>query len=105
MDAVGVAGPRQVGVVVDDEEGAVGVAEAAEGLRRALDLVPAQLLLAQLDDVDAAAQGGVEQRFGVAPAGHRLADEVEARGAQPLAPQRAGGLGDRQAHYARPIMA
>ena len=31
VDAVGVAGERQVGVVVDDEEGAVGVAEAAEG--------------------------------------------------------------------------
>ncbi len=74
------------------------VANAAEGLRRALDLLAPQLLLAQLDDVDAAGQRGVQQRFGVATARHRLADEVEPRRAQPLAPQRAACLGWSQAH-------
>ena len=102
VDAVGVAGSGQVGVVVDDEEGAVGVAEAAEGARRRLDLAPRQRLLAQLDDVDAAAQRRPQQRLGVLAVRQRVADEVEARRAQPLAAQRAGGLGWCQAH--RPIM-
>jgi hypothetical protein len=103
VHAVGIARPGEIRVVVDDEQGAVGVAEAAEGLRRAFDLVPAQRLLAQLDDVDAAAQRRPQQRFGLLPARQRLADEVEAGGAQPLAPQRAVGLGGCQAH--RSIMA
>ena len=102
VDAVGVAGAGQVGIVVDDEEGAVGVADAAEGRGGALDLRPAQLLLAQLHDVDAAAQRRAQQRFGVLAAGPRVADEVEARGAQPLAAQRPGGLWGREAHP--PIM-
>ena len=94
---------RQLGVVVDDEEGAVGVAEAAEGLRGALDRAAAQRLLAQLDDVDAAVQRGPEQRLGILAAGAGVADEVEARGAQPLAPLRAGCLWWGEAHI--PIMA
>ncbi len=97
---VGVAGAGKVGVVVDDEQGAVGVAEAAEGRGGALDLRPPQLLLAQLDDVDAAAQRRPQQRFGVLAAGSRVADEIEAGGAQALAAQRAVGLGGREAHPA-----
>ena len=61
--------------------------------RGALDLRPSQLLLAQLDDVDAAAQRRPQQRFGVLAAGPGVADEVEARRAQALAAQRTGGLG------------
>src|SRR3954454_24857251 len=102
MDAVGVAGARQLGVVVEDEEGAEGVGDAAEGAGGALDLRPTQLLLAQLDDVGAAGQRRPQQRFevGLRP---RPADEVEAGGAQALAAQRAVPLGQRQAH--RSIMA
>ena len=92
VDAVGVAAARQVGIVVDDEEGAVGVGDAAEGLGGALDLRPAQLLLAQLDDVGAAAQRRAQQRFEVARR-PGVADEVEAGGPQPLAAQRAVALG------------
>ncbi len=69
----------------------------------ALDLLAAQLLLAQLHDVDAAAQRRPQQRFRVLAVGPGVADEVEARGAQPLAPQRAVALGQGQAHA--PIMA
>ena len=92
VDPVGVAGARQVGVVVDDEEGAVGVGDAAVGVGGAFDLRPPELLLAQLDDVDAAAERRPQQRFQVAAAGARVADEVEAGGAQPLAPQRSVAL-------------
>src|SRR4051794_7647521 len=102
MDAVGVAGAGQVGIVVDDEESAVGVADAAEGRSGAFDLTPSQLLLAQLDDVDAAAQRRPQQRLGVLTVRPRVADEVEARRAQALAAQRAGGLGGGEAHP--PIM-
>ena len=98
MDSIGVAGPRQVGVVVDDEEGAVVVAEAAEGLSGELDLAPRQGLLAQLHDVDAAAQGGRQQRLGIPTARPRLAAEIEPRRAQPLASQRSLRLGWCQAH-------
>ena len=98
VDAVGVAGAGQLGVVVDDEEGAVGVAEAAEGERRQLDLAPRQLLLAQLDDVDAAARAPRAAAARARPRRLRVADEVEARRAQPLAAQRAGGLWWSKAH-------
>ena len=98
VDPVGVAGAGQLGVVVDDEEGAVGVAEAAEGERRQLDLAPRQGLLAQLDDVDAAAQRGAQQRLWIAAPRAGVADEVEPRGAQPLAAQRTGGLWWSKAH-------
>ena len=98
VDPVGVAGAGQVGVVVDDEEGAVGVAEAAEGVRGELDLAPRQRLLAQLHDVDAAVQRRPQQRLGILAVRARLAAEVEARGAQPLAAQRSLGLGWGQAH-------
>ena len=98
VDPVGVAGARQVGVVVDDEERRVVVGEATEGDAGAFDLRPPELLLAQLDDVDAAAERGAQQRFGIDAVGARVADEVEARGAQPLAQQRALALGRRKAH-------
>ena len=69
----------------------------------AFDLRPPELLLAQLDDVDAAAERGPQQRFGIDAARARVADEIEARGAQPLAPQRSLALGGGEAHP--PIMA
>jgi hypothetical protein len=85
VDAVGVAGPGQLGVVVDDEQGVVGVADAAVGRGGAFDLGPRELLLAQLDDVDAAAERRQQQRFRVLAVGAGIADEVEPGGAQPLA--------------------
>jgi hypothetical protein len=98
VNAVGVAGAGQIGIVVDDEEGAVGVTEAAEGERGQLDLTARQRLLAQLDDVDAAPQRCPQQRLGVFPVGPRVAAEVEAGGAQPLAAQRSLGVWLSEAH-------
>ena len=98
VDAVGVADAGEVGIVVDDEEGAVGVAEPAEGAGRAGDRVLVELLLAELDDVGAAGQRRLQQQFGILPARQRLADEVEPRGAQPLPTQRADRLGRCKAH-------
>src|SRR6185369_8700561 len=98
VDTVGVAGPGQLGVVVDDEEGAVGVAEAAVGERRQLDLAARRLLLPQLDDVDAAGQRRAQQRLELAAARTRLADEVEAGRAQGLSAQWSGGLWLGKAH-------
>ena len=69
VDAVGVADAGEVGIVVDDEEGAVGVAEAAEGAGRAGDRVLVELLLAELDDVGAAGQRRLQQRSGSSPRG------------------------------------
>ena len=100
VDTVCVAGAGQVRVVIDDEEGAVGVAEASESARRALDHLAPQLLLAQLHDLDAAAQRGAQQRFGLFAARQGVADEVEARGTQALAAQRAIGLWGGKAHKA-----
>src|SRR3954469_8501999 len=97
MNPVGAAGTRQLGVVVDDEEGAEGVGDAAEGSGGAFDLRPPQLLLAQLDDVGAAAQRRSQQRFQVARR-PGIADEVEASGAQALAAQGTVPLWRRQAH-------
>src|SRR5688572_1942945 len=98
VDAIGSAGRGQGGVVVDGEEGAVGVGEAAEGRAGALDRAAVERLLAQLDDVDAAVESGEEKRLGILAPGARVADEVEAGGAQPLAPQRPGGVGEGEAH-------
>ena len=69
VDAVGVAGRRQARVVVDDEEGAVGVAEAAEGRAGALDRAAVELLLAQLHDVDAAVSAARSSGSGSSPWG------------------------------------
>ena len=75
----------------------------SEGRRRPFDLRPPELLLAQLDDVDAAAERRPQQRFGIGPVRPRVADEVEACGAQALAPQWSLALWRGEAHP--PIMA
>ena len=70
VDAVGAARADQLGVVVDDEQGPVLVGSAAERLGQRDELLGAAgRLLAELDDVDAAAQRRVEQGLGVAAAG------------------------------------
>src|SRR4051812_1262927 len=98
VDPVGVASARQVRIVVDDEEGAVVVAKAAEGLGGELDLAPRQGLLAQLHDVGAPAQRSGQERLGILAVWPRLTAEVEPRRAQPLTPQRSLALGWCQAH-------
>ena len=60
---------------------------------------PPEVLLAQLDDVDAAAERRPQQRFGIGAVRPRVADEVEARGSQPLPQQRPVALGGRKAHH------
>ena len=92
MCAVGPAGGDQVGPVVEDEQRAV-LPRSPPKRSRQLDqpLVASLLLLAHLDDVDAAAKRRVEQRPRVRAAGTGLADEVEARLVEPRAshpPQR-----------------
>ena len=70
VDAVGAARRDQVGPVVEDEQGPVLGGRAPEGLGEGDQLlVAARGLLAQLDDVGAAAKRGVEQRAGSLPCG------------------------------------
>ena len=93
-------GPGRDHHVVEDEEGAVGVTDAAEGGGGALDLspVPAPSRAAgrcRRRQLSAARSSG-SGLLGAAGAG--VADEVEARRAQALAAQRTGGLGGGKAH-------
>ena len=80
VDAVGAAGGDEVGPVVEDEERAVRVGGGPELARRRDQGVVAERLVAQLDDVGAAAQGGLEEG-----ARARVADEVQAGGGDALA--------------------
>ena len=88
VDAVGAARLDEIRPVVEDEERAVGVAGATERRRGRDELVVRQLLVPELDDVDAAAERRVEQRVGVAPVRARLEDEIEPRPGE--TPRRAG---------------
>ena len=81
MDAVRATPFDEVGPVVEDEQCAVPLARAPERLRGRDELVVGQILLAQLDDVDAASQRCVEQVVG-----DPLGDEVEARARESRAP-------------------
>ena len=70
VDAVGAAGRDQVGAVVEDEQRAVLGGRATKRVGQRDDLLRAPgRLLSQLDDVGAAAQGGVEQPEGSRPCG------------------------------------
>ena len=63
MDAVGAARLDQLGVVVQEEERAVLVGGAAEGLGQSDDLLGAsRRLLAQLDQVGSTAERRIEER-------------------------------------------
>ncbi len=89
VHAVGDAGVDEVGAVVEHEERAVSVAGAPERHGRGDELVVGELLVSELDDVHAAAEGGVEERGGILPVRARLDDEVEARAGEPLPAGRA----------------
>ena len=95
VDAVRAARLDQLRVVVEEEQRAVLVRGAAERLGQRDDLLgAARGLLAELDQVDAAAQRRVEQGLRVAIAGPSLADEVEAGAGEPLAtPRRIRSIG------------
>ena len=85
MHAVCSACLHEIRAVVEDEERAVLVAGGAERPGRGHERLVGELLVAKLDDVDAAAQRRVEQRTRVVAARPRLEDEVEARLREPLA--------------------
>jgi hypothetical protein len=88
VHAVGVARLHEVGTVVEDEERAGGIRGGPERARRAHERGVVERLVAQLDDVDAAAQRSVQEQ-----ARALLADQVQARGGDPLA----GAHGSSQA--------
>ena len=56
VQAVGVAGDGQVGVVVHDEDGVVPVAQVADAAGRGQDVALVAQLVTQLDDASAAAE-------------------------------------------------
>jgi len=89
MNAVGVAARDEIGPVVQHEERPVRLAQAPERLGCTHDLLVRKLLVAQLDDVDAAPERSVEQRRGIVPVGARLQDETEAGAGEPGASLRA----------------
>jgi hypothetical protein len=80
MNAVGAARLDEFRPVVEDEQRAVLLARLPEGLGHADECLVVEVLVAQLDDVDAAAQGWVQQRTRA-----RVEDEVEAGARQALA--------------------
>jgi hypothetical protein len=80
---VGAYGVRDVRAVVDRQERAVPPAGGAEH-REVLQLLPCfEALLAELDDVDTAAQRGVEEVRQVALGLARVGAQVEPRPAEP----------------------
>ncbi len=81
VDAVGAAGLDELGVVVQEEEGAVLVRGSAKRLGQRDELLrAARRLLAQLDHVDSSSEGRIQKGRGVAVARPAVADEVEAGG-------------------------
>ena len=60
MDAVGTDGGGEVGLVVDEEQCAVGGGDGAPALREALQLLRRGGLVAELDAAEAGREGGVE---------------------------------------------
>ena len=97
VDAVRVELAGEVGIVVDDEERAEGVGQPPEGRGRAPDRAVRLLAVAQLDHPGAVRERGAEQRLGVLAVGQRVADEVEARPAEPLAAKVPDSLGRAEA--------
>ena len=70
VHAVGARGAREVGPVVDDQQRARGVAELARDARRGEQVVVVGVLVAQLEDVDAALERRA-QHVGQRPAAGR----------------------------------
>src|SRR5919106_184645 len=100
VDPVGSELAGEIRVVVDDEQRSIGVRQPPERPPGAFDRVPGLLVVTELHHSDATGHRGVEQRFGITAVRSRLADEVEARPAQPLTPQLADRLGRREVGHA-----
>ena len=95
VESVGVRGDRQVGVVVDDEGGVMGVAEISEaaGHGKLVSLVVE--LVAVLNGGGAPAQGGGGDLHRVtAPGALRVDDDVEAGDSTGAVGTEGGVLGD-----------
>ena len=80
VHAVGRAGVHEIRPIVEDEQRAVGVGRLAERAARGDQPVVGEGLVAQLDDVDATAQRGVQER-----GRSRVADQVQTGLTQALA--------------------
>ena len=85
VHAVGAGLARDERPVVDDQERAEALAQRVRGVGDGGQLFVAELLVAQLHDLHAAGDRGVQHVGQRAPAGVGVADEVEPRGGQPLA--------------------
>jgi hypothetical protein len=83
VHAVGGAGDRELGLVVDDEERVVGVAKTAKDAPRLDYIAIVRGFLAQLDDVDAGLKCRPQDLFRLLTAGTRLADQIEVRALEP----------------------
>ena len=77
VDAVGAGRECQVGPVVDDQQRPGVVARRARHGGRGQQRVVAGVLVAQLHDVDAAAQCGAQHHVEVTPARGGVGDEVQ----------------------------
>jgi hypothetical protein len=85
VHAVGAAPFDEIRAVVQDEERAVVVTGAPERCGRDDEILVGEILVAKLDDVDAAAQRCVEQIGGILPVRAPLEHEIEPRAGEPCA--------------------
>src|SRR5581483_8867781 len=95
----GAAAFHELGTVVQDEERSVRVAGAPKRLRGPGELVGGELLVAELHDVDAAAQCRIQQRRGIFAVRPRLEHEIEPGAGEP----RAAGCAVHDAAAYRPV--
>jgi hypothetical protein len=81
VDSVSVQGGGEVGAVIDDQQRAGATNEGAHALAGGEDLLVGPVLDAQLDEVDASAQGAGQKgvRYGIA-------DQIQGGLLEPLAP-------------------
>ena len=86
VDAVAAGGERQVGPVVHHEQRIVLVAQRAQPPARRHDLLVGPLLLAKLDEIHPAAQGGLHHRVRGTAVHLGIDHEIQVRTAQTLAP-------------------
>jgi hypothetical protein len=84
MDAVCLARLDEIRTVVEDEERAVLIARGAKSRGCSNESLVVELLLTQLDDVDAAAQGCVQERTRILAVRPRVEHEIEAGARQAL---------------------
>src|SRR5438132_11091278 len=86
MDAVGVDRERQVGVVVDDQQGATLLCDGPEPAAEPVLVSFEHVLLAHLNDIGATLQGGFNDPDGLLDPAGLTCDHVQAHAIEPLAP-------------------